>query len=967
MPIPHMQNNNSWRDNNKKTPFVNNKRASFADRHKNKAKSFLARFDFKQNFLAYALSGTLVFALIIVGFILWLSKDLPNPNQLINREIAQSTKIYDRTGETILYEIHGEEKRTLINLDQIPDYVEQATIAIEDKNFYKHSGFSFFAILRTAITNVLFGKKAGGSTLTQQFVKNSVLTSEKTYTRKIKELILAYRLEKKFTKNEILQMYLNEIPYGSTSYGVEAAAQRYFGKSVKDIALAEAAVLAALPQAPSRYSPYGTNLELLIGRQEHILDLMVEQGYITKDKADEAKKYPLQFQKQDENIKAPHFVMYIKELLAEKYGEKVIEQGGLKIYTSLDLYKQNVAEEVLKEQAEKNLKNYNASNASLVSIDPKTGEVLAMVGSKDYFSTDIDGQVNIALSNRQPGSSMKPLVYAASFLKGYTPNTMLYDVVTNFSSDPAKSYEPHNYDSKEHGPVSMRMALAGSLNTPAVKTMYLAGIDNVLDMADKLGYTTLKDKDRFGLSLVLGGGEVKLLEHVNAYSAFARDGAVHTIKPILRIEDSSGNIMEEFKDSEKQVLDANVSRMITDVLSDNNARAYIFGIKNWLTFGNNRPVAAKSGTTNDYRDAWTIGYTPSIVTGVWVGNNDNSEMKRGADGGVVAAPIWNKYMKKILGDTPVESFKKPEIKYTGKAVLDGGNPLEKIVKIDKTSGLLASSSTPPEYIEERKFIDPHCILYYVDKDNPTGPIPTNPGNDPQYSLWEAAVKTWADKQNFATSTPPTEIDNVHTIENQPTLNILSPSNNETISSPVLTATIEAQAKRTIARVEYYINDNLFYTSTLFPYKLEKNIQFLPNGFYNLKVKICDDVENCKSETVEFNFKLPNSKTTPPVEVTITDPQPGITISNTGFPLNISTNITDADQVIKLNFYFIDDKNKVTLINSLQNEDVKTAATRWSTIPASGNYSLYSEATLWSGKIIRSEDIAITINNTETKK
>jgi len=963
MPIPHMQNNNSWRDNNKKSSPIN-KRRSFAERHKDRASNFFSRFDFKNNLSVYILSATVVFGLLIVGFVLWLSKDLPNPNQLINREIAQSTKIYDRTGETILYEIHGDEKRTLISLAEIPDYVEQATIAIEDKNFYKHSGFSFFAILRTAITNVLFGKKAGGSTLTQQFVKNSVLTNEKTYTRKIKELILAYRLEKKFTKNEILQMYLNEIPYGSTSYGIEAASQRYFGKKVQEINLAEAAILAALPQAPSRYSPYGSNLELLIGRQEHILDLMVEQGYITKEQADEAKSYPLEFQKQDENIKAPHFVMYIKELLAEKYGEKVIEQGGLKIYTSLDLYKQNVAEEVLKEQAEKNLTNYKATNASLVSIDPKTGEVLAMVGSKDYFSKDIDGQVNIALSSRQPGSSMKPLVYAASFLKGYTPNTMLYDVVTNFSSDPAKSYEPHNYDSKEHGPVSMRMALAGSLNTPAVKTMYLAGIDNVLDLADKLGYTTLKDKDRFGLSLVLGGGEVKLLEHVNAYSAFARDGVVHTIKPILRIEDSSGQIIEEFKDSEKQVLDSNVARMITDVLADNNARAYIFGIKNWLTFGNNRPVAAKSGTTNDYRDAWTIGYTPSIVTGVWVGNNDNSEMKRGADGGIVAAPIWNKYMKQILGDTPVETFKKPEIKLSGKAVLDGGNPLEKIVKVDKISGLLASSSTPPEYIEERKFIDPHSILYYVDKNNPTGPIPTNPGADPQFSLWEAAIKTWADKQSFATSSIPTEIDNIHTIENQPSLTIVSPTNNEIITDPVLSATIEAQAKRTIARVEYYLNDNLLYTSTLFPYKLEKNIRFMPNGFYNLKVKICDDVENCKSETIEFNLKLANSKTVDQAEVSISNPSDGAVITNTGFPLSLSAHITDPEQVTKINFYYLDESNKSVLIGTQQNESVKTASVRWNDIPVSGNYKLFSEATLWSGKLIKSNEISITVDNSE---
>jgi membrane carboxypeptidase/penicillin-binding protein PbpC len=493
--------------------------------------------------------------------------------------------------------------------------------------------------------------------------------------------------------------------------------------------------------------------------------------------------------------------------------------------------------------------------------------------------------------------------------------------------------------------------------------MYLAGIDSVLDLADKLGYTTLKDKDRFGLSLVLGGGEVKLLEHVNAYSAFARDGLVNTIKPILKIEDAGGNVVEEFKNSEKQVIDSNVARMINDVLSDNNARAYVFGIKNWLTL-NNRPVAAKSGTTNDYRDAWTIGYTPSIVTGVWVGNNDNSEMRRGADGGIIAAPIWNNYMKKVLGDTPIENFKKPEIKLSNKAIIDGNNVLEKIIKIDKISGLLASSSTPPEYIEEKKFNDPHCILYYIDKNNPTGPIPNNPSNDPQFILWESAVKKWAGKQNFATTTPPSELDNVHTMENQPLLKILTPNNNELINTPILSATVEIQAKRTISRVEYYINNNLILTSSLSPYNLEKKIQFLPNGFYNLKVKVCDDVENCKTETVEFNFKLENNNPLPLKELLITNPQEGAIISNTGFPLGIATVVDNPDQITKLSFYYLDEKNNKILITSLENDNIKKLSTRWEKIPPSGFYKIYGEAFLWSGEIIKSKEISIIINNTE---
>jgi len=959
--------NNTWKNNKKKYFIIRNKKNFFFN-NTNKTESPYKNSDkaTKQLGRLLVMYGSIffIFCFILgIGFIAWLSKGLPNPNQLIEREIAQSTKIYDRTGETILYEIHGEEKRTLVSLDDIPDFLEKATISVEDKDFYKHRGFSLWAIFRTVITNVFYGKKAGGSTLTQQFVKNSVLTTEKTYTRKIKELILAYKIEKKFNKNEILQMYLNEIPYGSTSYGVEAASQRYFGKSVKNINLAEAAILAALPQAPSRYSPYGSNLDLLIGRQEHILNLMVEYGYISKEEAEEAKNYQLDFKEQDENIKAPHFVMYIKEILAEKYGEKLIEQGGLKIITSLDLYKQEIAEEIISEMSEKNEKNYNASNAALVSIDPKTGEILTMVGSKDYFNDEIDGQVNIALAKRQPGSSLKPLVYASSFTKGYNPNTILYDVVTNFSADPGKKYEPRNYDNQEHGPISMRKALAGSLNTPAVKAIYLAGLDTVADFAKELGYSTLQDKDRFGLSLVLGGAEVKLLEHTNAYGAFARDGVIHKIKPILKIEDSSGKIVEEIQTDEgKQVFEQNITRMINDILSDNSARAFVFGEKNWLTLGN-RPVAAKTGTTNDYRDAWTIGYTPSLITGVWVGNNDNSEMKRGADGSNVAAPIWHDYMKKVLGDTPIEEFKKPIIKETGKDVIDGKESLEKIIKIDKISGLLASENTPPEYIEEKKFIEPHCILYYVDKNDPLGKKPENPENDPQFKLWEEAVQNWAKAQNFATSTPPLEVDNVHTKENQPTLTILSPANNEVITSPLLISRIETQAPRGISRSEYYINNNLLSTNRFFPYNLEKKIQFLKNGFYSLKVKVCDDVENCTSQEVEFNLILENNEKNINITQQITTPSNGLALSNIDFPLPIGLVVNEPDIIAKIELYYKNSENKnPVLIKKIQEITAKDININWENIPETDTYKIYSEATLWTGEIIPSNEVTLIINN-----
>ncbi len=800
------------------------------------------------------IASILILILLIIGTIsvFWMSRDLPEPGKLLERQVAESTKIYDRTGETILYDIHGEEKRTLVPLAEIPQSARDATIAIEDKDFYHHKGFSIWAIFRTALTNLFTNRKAGGSTLTQQFIKNAVLTTEKSYIRKLKEVILAYRLEKNFSKDEILQMYFNEIPYGSNAYGIEAASLKYFGKKAKDLNLAEAAVLAAMVQSPSRYSPYGPNKETLISRQQYVLDLMVKQNKISEQEAEEAKKTKLAFKAPSENIIAPHFVMQVKQILAEKYGEKAIEQDGLKIYTTLDTYKQNIAEEVVKKKAADNEKKYKASNAALVSLDPKTGQVLAMVGSKDYFDDTIDGQVNVALQPRQPGSSIKPIIYAAAFEKGYTPNTVLYDVITNFSTS-GTPYEPHNYNGKEYGPVSMKKALAGSLNIPAVKTLYLTGVDRVVALAKKLGYTTLNDKDRFGLSLVLGGGEVKLLEHVSAYGAFAREGIIHQPTFILKVEDRNGNILEEYKDEQSRVFDANIAREINFVLSDNNERSFIFGPSNFLTLGN-RPVAAKSGTTNNNRDAWTVGYTPSLVTGVWVGNNDNSEMKAGADGSVVAAPIWNEYMRSVLGNTNIESFNAPTIDTTGKAVLDGTDVGQIKIKIDKASGLLATEYTPASFIEEKTFQQPHDILYYVNKDDPRGPTPENPADDPQFNLWESRVQEWAKKNNITMENPPTEKDNVHIPENQPVFTFINFSNGQVINNKKLSVHIQASAPRGVNRAEYSIDGSLSETVGVSPFYLDKNISDLSIGFHSLGVRVCDDIDNCSTQDITFNLK-----------------------------------------------------------------------------------------------------------------
>ncbi|HRT11149.1 MAG TPA: penicillin-binding protein [Patescibacteria group bacterium] len=906
--------------------------------------------------------GALFLLFLIVGSCVfwWFSRDLPSPNKLLEREIAQSTKIYDRKGETILYEIHGDQKRTLVNLDQIPDYVKEATIAIEDKDFYNHGAFSLWAMFRTAVTNVLFHRRAGGSTLTQQFVKNALLTSEKTYTRKIKELILAYRIEKKFSKDEILQMYLNEIPYGSNAYGVEAASQRYFGKSISQVNLAEAAILAALPQAPTRYSPYGPNKETLIARQRYILDLMAEQGYISKEEAAEAKDFPLQFKPLQENgnIIAPHFVMEIKGQLAEKYGEKILEQGGLKIYSTIDIEKQKIAEEAVTTQAEKNAKNFGASNAALFSMDAKSGDILAMVGSRDYFNDEIDGQVNLTLRPRQPGSSFKPIVYATAFMKGYTPRTVLFDVITNFSLDPDNPYEPHNYNGQEYGPVIMKKALAGSLNIPAVKTLYLAGLDDVLAVAKNLGYTTLNDKSRFGLSLVLGGGEVKLAEHVAAYSAFARDGEMVKPRYILKVEDKDGKILEEIESEHVKVLEPQIAREINDILSDNDERMYIFGAKNHLTL-NDRPAAVKTGTTNDYKDAWTIGYTPSIITGVWVGNNDNKSMSKGADGSVVAAPIWQNYMNRILTGTPVETFKKPEIEDTGKPVLDGVIPTTTVVKVDKVSGLLATSSTPPDMIREDRYWQGHCILYYVDRENPRGPAPTNPEADPQFAPWEAGVKSWAEKQKLNLGEPPKDSDNLHIPENQPDLTIISPSAGQQITDHTLLVNATATAPRGVKTFNLYINGFLLKTINADHLDEEISLDFLPDGQHKLAIEACDDVKNCTKH--ELTIVLGGGSNVGNLTMTWLSPDDGLTYRAADFPVALQLKITNFKLAHKIKVYYKIKGSSPQLITVVQPADNGLADINFPK-PAEGNgtYVITAEAELWTGETITSPSLTLLV-------
>ena len=915
----------------------------------------------------------LIFSSMLAGAFWWYGKNLPDPNKLMERSVAQSTKIYDRTGEHLLYEIHGDEKRTLILLSALPEYVRWATIALEDKNFYSHKGFDFWGIVRASITNLVRGDLTaqGGSTITQQFVKNAILSRERNYARKIKELILAYQIEKRFSKDEILQLYLNEIPYGANAYGIQSASQTFFGKDASVLTIAEAATLAALPKAPSTLSPFGPNRDRLLARQQFTLKKMLELGYLNEDQYQQAKNQKIEFRSKLEKIEAPHFVFYIKDYLAEKYGETVAEQGGLRVVTTLDYDMQKAAEEAIAFQ-EKNIISKDGSNASLVAIDPKTGQILAMVGSMDFFNATIDGQVNVALRDRQPGSSLKPFVYLAAFMKGYTPNTILYDAVTDFDTGNG-TYTPHNFNSKEYGPVTMRKALAGSLNIPAVKTLYLAGIKNTLTLLSDFGYTTLKDESRYGLSLVLGGGEVKLLEHVAAYGTLANEGVRHATSSILKIDDNNGNTLEEYKDKSFRVVDSQLTRLVTDIIQDNNARSYIFGAKNYLVL-QGRQAAAKTGTTNDFRDAWTIGYTSSLASGVWVGNNNNKAMN-GEGGSTLAAPIWNMFMKKALSKLPQEAFTPPEPIITNKPVLDGVAG-EVRVNIDRYSGKLATKDTPASAIEERTYREAHTILYYVNKDDPQGSSPTEPANDPQFHAWEGAVQRWAQEKKIIQEVPPSNYDDVHIPTNLPTLSIIFPIANAVITTQELPIQLTASAPRGISKVMFDIDNINQSNATTSPFSATLSLQNLAKGSHTLKITARDDVENSVTTEIPFIYEGPSTvypaptqandteiKTKPEtttIKATWLTPIHTNSFALSQFPITLNISASDTGLIKRVNFYAVGANRIPSLLDSIKSPSSTPITAFWRIAPKTGSYALYAQIIDKNNIAIKTNEVTITI-------
>lgn len=743
-----------------------------------------------------------VFGAIVVAV---MAEGLPSVDELTSQKMVQSTKIYDKTGQILLYEISAGEKRTVVPFDEIPKTLKDATISIEDENFYNEPAFDWRGILRAVFVNITRGGVVqGGSTITQQLARNAFLTIEQTYTRKIKELLLAIKLNKYYSKDEILSLYLNQIPYGPTIYGVESASQAFFGKRVGEINLAEAAVLAALPKAPTYYSPWGNHVNDLIKRQKLVLNKMYELGKISKKELDSVLTYKVSFQPRLlGGIRAPHFVMAVQEYLVQKYGEDMVNRGGLKVITTLDYPLQEAAEKAVEAGAKRNEDLYQGKNAALVAQDPVTGQMLAMVGSRDYFDRDNEGNFNVATQGmRQPGSALKPFVYMTLFEKGLSPESVLFDVPTEFAANnpscpPEPDYNiqnpecfhPQNFSKVFSGPIALRNALAQSINIPSVKVLYLAGMTNVLNNLHNFGITTLNEPGRYGLSLVLGGGEIKLIDLVGAYSVLAEEGVRHQQSLILEVKDGSGKVLESFNDKKETVIDAQYARLVNNILSDVDARAGLFHSSLPLTVFPDYDVALKTGTTNDYRDAWAIGYTPTLVTGVWAGNNDNTPMQSQGGSILAAVPIWHNFMIEALKAQPRQAFGRPEPVVESKPMLNG------------------------EYMADNQI---HSILHYIDKSDPLGEFPSEPSGDPQFANWESAVLKWAATNipDFSTSYNQNSAQKGEggqaaflSSSSPPTVKILNPQVGGFIASPV-SVIAEMSSPYQIKKINLYFNGNL---------------------------------------------------------------------------------------------------------------------------------------------------------------
>ncbi|MBU1151662.1 transglycosylase domain-containing protein [Patescibacteria group bacterium] len=874
--------------------------------------------------LFIAVSLGILGIITIAGTIAILSISLPDVADIEKNSQAQSTEIFDREGN-LLYTIHGEENREKVEFEDISPYLIDATVSIEDDLFWEHKGFDLLAFGRAGLYEVFgIGTPRGGSTITQQYIKNTFLSNERTYTRKLKELILAIRLERSLTKQEILALYLNRIPYGNNAYGVEKAAEIYFGKNSKELTLGESAILAALPQGPSRYNPFGNNKyshllkefteeelkkrtiekesDLYIeeytrgligqhvdlgngetvyiqGRSDLVLKRMFDLETITMEERQEALNeiQTIEFNEYRESITHPHFVLYIKQILEERYGKDVVEEGGLKVTTTIDPNLQQYAEEIAIEHGAHNESSFGANNLAIFTINPKTGEILAMVGSRDYFDEEIDGNVNVVLRPRQPGSSFKPFTYAQAFYQGYAPGNILYDIPTKIGQD-----QPENYDGSWQGQISIRKALGNSRNIPAIKAYFLAGQQEpIIDLVERLGITSLNKSHSYGYPLALGAGEVSLFEMVKAYSAFATMGRSPKITGILKIENANGDVLEEFDPEAAifpEVLDPQIAYLITNILSDKSNSVgpglFVEGFTNAAKTGTSTKANKKESGGTEVRpsDAWTIGYSPSLITGVWVGNTDGSGLGYNANGYDAAAPIFKKIMTKAFSNFEEdEPFEEPDgIKH---------------IRISKTSGLLPGPSTPESNIIEEVFAsfsvptEVENTFYTVKIDKISGKrattfTPKDATESATYQNfkpiapllnWEQEIiNYYSGKEESSTNgkvligIPPQDFDDIHTAEtaaSSPSITIQNPSSHTEIQQGSLTVNIELSAPNGVEVVEYYLDDKKEYFTSTAPYRGYLNIsKFLQPGTRHLIVaKVIDKLGYSNQSAIEIKI------------------------------------------------------------------------------------------------------------------
>ncbi|KKS16605.1 MAG: hypothetical protein UU74_C0037G0002 [Candidatus Woesebacteria bacterium GW2011_GWA1_41_7] len=800
--------------------------------------------------------GFFVFLLFILPV---LAFNLPSPDKIVRTQ-GFSTKILDRNGKP-LYDIYANQNRTPVEITDMPEYLRQATVAIEDKNFYKHQGFDAIGVLRGFLRIFTRGRAAGGSTLTQQLVKNVLLTNDRTIVRKIKEFVLAIQIEKKYSKDQILQMYLNEAPYGGTSWGVGAASQTYFGKDVKDLNLIECAILAGMPQSPSAYSPYSSTPTAYVERTKAVLRRMREDGYINVEQetsaADSLANY--EFKPKGTSLNAPHFVQYVQKILEDTYGQALVEQGGLTVTTTLDMELQEKAQQIVTDEIAK-VEKQHITNGAAVVLNPETGEILSMVGSKNFFAEDYDGQVNVTTSLRQPGSSFKPFTYVTGFKEGYSPATLLMDVPTSFPGGTGQpDYKPVNYDGKYIGPIQVRYALANSRNIPAVKMLAKVGIKDVLETATDLGINTLPPTDetlkRVGLSLTLGGGEVRLIDMTSAYSVFVNGG--YRVEPvaILKVTDMNEKVLEDNTPQKgKQVLTEGQAFLISNILSDNEARKDTFGVSSYLNIAN---VMAKTGTTNDKRDNWTMGGNGNAMVGVWVGNNDNTPMLSVASGVSGASPIWNKITVQALKGKPAFSFKVPSDvaqvsvdNVSGYGAHDSfatrleyfvrgseptlADPVHVLLKVCKSDGKLAT----PSDIASGNY-DSKEYFRFKEEDPTSGAGGTN--------RWQEAILNWMNTQSDSRYHPPSDYCGT---SNPLSVSFTNPHDHDSdLPTGDMTVTFSANSNSAITQVDLKLDGNRVCTFNNGANNYSCKVTFPSKGIYSIEAVAMDSANHQSNSTI----------------------------------------------------------------------------------------------------------------------